>query len=523
MVGLRIGAILVAGLTILVDAAWAESPNEKPGGRTDRYGDPLPDTAIARLGTVRYRHAGGTVFIAFPPDAKKVISVGTDGTLRQWDLTTGKELRRFSIGGSNDVVDDLRRVINRGRCHELYSESKLALSPDASTLAVDCQDHVRLYELRTGKETQTVGLQETSSEAMALSSKGKTLAILDDRGSIQLYDLVTGHKRGQFANSAKGDYGIRGRLQFSPDGQTLVSVEESPGKTTMTIWDMIARKQLASIASQTKLQAFSKLTFSPDCRHLAWIDRKGMIILADAVSGKELRRFGKSCIFEDFAFAPDNRTLVARVCFGDDIVVLDIATGNNIRQFRVTRPFLPRSSSAMAFSADGHFLAMGSKDALISIIDFFKGKEINPADEHRNSVVHVNYGRDGRWIFSWDRDRQARVWDIETGKELRRFLLPDGALNAVYSNDCRLLAFTCIDHFGICVQDVDSKKKHRQLSRNFGLFTSLKFSPDNKRLVVVGPQQSVPTTRSEKWEIGLYDVTTGTKVRDFVVSASARN
>src|SRR5581483_549578 len=69
----------------------------------DQYGDPLPASAVARLGTVRWRHAGLTTFAAFLPDGKAVLSAGADNTIRIWEYPSGKELRR--VGPVNVTAD----------------------------------------------------------------------------------------------------------------------------------------------------------------------------------------------------------------------------------------------------------------------------------------------------------------------------------------------------------------------------------------------------------------------------------
>jgi WD40 repeat protein len=62
------------------------------------YGDPLPDGARFRRGTVRLQHGGTVLGTAFLPDGRSVASVSADVSLCVWDLKTGKELRRFLAG-----------------------------------------------------------------------------------------------------------------------------------------------------------------------------------------------------------------------------------------------------------------------------------------------------------------------------------------------------------------------------------------------------------------------------------------
>src|SRR5688572_5285918 len=61
----------------------------------DAHGDALPEGALARMGTVRWRHGDNVTFVAFTKDAKGVVTASQDGVVRLWDRDTGKEIRRF--------------------------------------------------------------------------------------------------------------------------------------------------------------------------------------------------------------------------------------------------------------------------------------------------------------------------------------------------------------------------------------------------------------------------------------------
>src|SRR5262249_27263146 len=98
MAVLRTGLTLLIGLFICVVGARAEPPEDKPKLRTDLYGDPLPEGAVARLGTVRFRHPGAVHGVAFSQDGKLLAASSDDKNMVViWDRANGRKLREISL------------------------------------------------------------------------------------------------------------------------------------------------------------------------------------------------------------------------------------------------------------------------------------------------------------------------------------------------------------------------------------------------------------------------------------------
>src|SRR5262249_10118039 len=192
----------------------------------DRYGDPLPEGAVARLGTVRWRHLRWASGLVFSPD-DKVLAAVCWNALIPWDATTGKELRRLPSG-------------------PLVRFGGPDFSPDGKTLAL-LQDsgEVCFWEVATGKRVRTVALPPAAGggpyyHKLCFSSDGKVVAVTGDRDMVYLLDTVTSkvlHQLGGHRNTVSS-------FAFSPDGKTLALF---PIKQGIQFWDVDSGKLVRSI------------------------------------------------------------------------------------------------------------------------------------------------------------------------------------------------------------------------------------------------------------------------------------
>jgi RNA polymerase sigma factor (sigma-70 family) len=441
-----------------------------PAG-TDRYGDPLPPGALARMGTVRLRHGGKVEMIALFPDGRTLAAASRDQTLRLWDLTTGRELHRFP-----DHPGSLRF---------------LALSPDGTTLAsgVSPPGIIHFWEAASGKE-----LRQLSPHAwlgrIAFSPDGKTLAAAAARHRILLWETATGRLLREL--DGREETLFAGALAFAPDGRTLVSAGLAE---TIRFWDLATGEEERRLLPQQPRPKEKSgppfhygfvhaLAFSPDGRTLASAAQHAPVRIWDVTTGREVRslpgdRFGALSL----AFSPDGRTLLSGEA-GGMVRCWETATGKELRHFQAHGDWV----SGLAFAPDGRTLVT-SGDSTIRLWDCNSGREITPDRGHLARIISSALWPDGRTLLTTGYDHSLRRWDLATGNELEHSAaLSEGHKSMILSPDGRLA--TClpvepagedvVQVAGVEVWDLSSRKKRFYL-RQPGL-SCPRFSPDGKVL-----------------------------------------
>lgn len=103
-------------------------------------------------------HPSAVNGLAFSPDGHTLYSVGDDGTLRIWDVATGRELRSI-------------------KAHEGRALS-LSLSGDGTRLATGGEDGiVRIWDATMGKPMRELRVRSGEAEGVSLSRDGLRLAV----------------------------------------------------------------------------------------------------------------------------------------------------------------------------------------------------------------------------------------------------------------------------------------------------------------------------------------------------------
>jgi RNA polymerase sigma factor (sigma-70 family) len=486
-------AVLLGGLALGAAALRGRAPEERPPAdppatetaerpaSTDLFGDPLPPCALARLGTMRFRHEDFVRHAIFSADGKALIAGDINGLIVFWDAATGKELRRFQAHhGSIDA---------------------LAVSPDGKILAAAGGRDIRLLDVVTGRLVRGWKTSQVDVHELIFSPDSKTLATRAYEPVVCLWDVATGAKR----HELKGHRGVVGAFAFSPDSKELASC--SWEDNVIRVWDVATGRE----ARQLKGHARNVLAvaWSPDGRTVASTGNDRTMRFWDAATGKERTRTAKMIdgVPLPIAYLPDGSALVGLHSNYCTLRLYDPATGKMLRSFA---PAL-RSMVHMTISPDGKRVAVSGGGAHTPELWNTATGQLLGAEGHRQRVTGLAFTADGKTIFSASGTTEyaLRVWGAATGKELRRLGERDGTQGSealAVSPDGKLLAAGTYDgrgFEGVSLRDPATGREVRRLPQP-GRIVSVSFSADGKRLASCGWDQ-------EKWSnhIQLWDVATG--------------
>ena len=96
------------------------------------------------------------------------------------------------------------------------------------------------------------------------------------------------------------------------------------------------------------------------------------------------------------------------------------ASGANLPQLVVQLGHANLVTSG-AFSPDGTYVLTGSHDQTALLWDVATGRELRRFVGHGLWITAVAYSPDGQYALTGSMDRTARLWNIATGHEIARF------------------------------------------------------------------------------------------------------
>ena len=395
--------------------------DQSPTPRLDLYGDPLPEGATMRRGSLKFRHLGLINCVAYSPDGKILATGGDDRCIRLWDVDTSKQIHELPTQG---------RV------------TSLAFSPDGKTVAAgDGSDFlqreengIHIWKVSTGEEIDLLRGPGDDIRSIAFSPDGTRLVAgagrLIESSSIRCWDLSGPEK----LFSRDNEPGAILTASFTPDGKSVVigAAYESrrrlhrppaEGQAETPFLRLLAgdtgKAREGATVPSTESSIYS-LAFSPDGKLLATGHRDGLVRLWDFQSGRLVRKLaGHATRVWSLAFTPDGWMIAAG---GDDstVRIWGVRSGVEVKQVKLPRWFGSNREKirCLAFSPDGKRLAVAGGSTALRILDPSSGKLLSETPGHQDFVTHAAFSPDGLLLATASGDSTARLWDLGTGEEV---------------------------------------------------------------------------------------------------------
>ncbi|MFN6529774.1 serine/threonine-protein kinase [Nostoc sp. ChiSLP03a] len=280
-------------------------------------------------------HENSVLSVAISPDGKTIASSGDDGTIKLWNLATGKLIA--SLNGHFQQVN------------------VVVISPDGKLLVSASDDNtIKIWNLATRKQIRTLIGHSDSVHALAISADSETLVSASDDNMIKIWDLATGE---QIRTLAGHTFWVRS-VAISPNGVILAS---GSFDKTIKIWNLAKGYPIRTLEGNS--QTVTTVAISPNGKTLASASRDRTIKLWNLATGRELRTLaGHSNTVTSVAFSPDGK-IVASGSRDRTIKLWNTATGEEI----LTLAGHTNSVTSVTFTPDGKTLVSGSEDNTIKI------------------------------------------------------------------------------------------------------------------------------------------------------------
>lgn len=475
-----------------------QASEEKPQ-RTDKHGDPLPEGAVTRIGTLRFRQGGGKINrLLLTPDGSTLISKSFYGerAVCVWDAATGRLLRQFP--GHHEE--------NRA----------VALSPDGKTLAIGQDNIIHFHDLASGREVRQLKSSLSETSGLAFSPDGKMLASGHAGTAVLLWDLATGKVQTQLKTRLNRSL----LLEFSPDGKRLATGDTLD--QLIQLFDVATGMERLQILRPNHVHEFA---FSPDSTTLAAGARDGGVTLWDVATGKLIREMtSPNKYVRSVAWSPDGKTLAAgeyniekqKFC----IRLWDPSTGKERLHTQTGEAWgVP---GCLVFAPDGKTLFCGGFDSVIRLWDTATGIEKSPVAGLPSVVWHLAISPNGKTlaytttqgISLWDRAAE-RVVGTLPGHHWSFAFSPDGKTLAGGSDENVFNVWDVANQRLLRKVEIDIKKEQLR----WVAFYHVAFSPDGKMLATGNDEYDGSDRKSI---IRLWDPMTGQELQRHNMRESAK-
>jgi len=391
-------------------------------------------------------HTGGVSHAQFSPSGKYLVTTGADHVSRIWDYRSGTQLGLFDEGHE---FMTMRAQIGSGATPRLVS--------------VGADNTLRIWDADRGGQLNALSGTGTSG-ALAISHSGELIL----SGGPDMSALLIRASDGTIVQKLEGHLAAISAVGFSPDDTQLVTCDRE-GRGRIWNWAQAGetwqfQHELVGHGAGREITA---VNFFSDGMRLITASADNTLVLWDAMTGEELD--GGTISHQDavtsMALSPDGRQVVTVTAFGErkkqatdeeenqpggrdqKLWLWDTESGKIVDSHTVTGEYITH----VEFSPEGDTVLVAASDT-ISTDNYVRqwlpaegtyGPFWKTAGE-RGSIWSASYTPAGftpSGIITAGGTR-IRIWDKDSGKQLREYGRDSDVTSASFSLDERYVATT---------------------------------------------------------------------------------
>jgi len=391
-------------------------------------------------------HRGSVTAISFWRDGSRLASAAWDHDLAIWDVKTGakegtltdkacfatsfacsqggNQAAYIGLDGSLRIVDlQALREIDKVVGPPATSGQFLQVAFAQDFVAFSRGDHsVRSWELGNREGRQIVPPQKAAITSLALASDLLAVGLQD--GTLQIHDITSGRERRSF----KAHHDALTSIAFSSDRSSIASAGRD---NLIRVWSTGDGTEL--VAGMGHEGEADGAAFSGDGRMLVSGGRDRTVRLWDVSTTRHLQiLYSHDSEVSAVAFSKDGAYVASGGSRGTAVLHSLGAKRENItltgHEDRVTDLiFLPQKT-----------LASSGQDGTLRFWDS-RGTEVHRIDDVKAPLTSLAISPN-QDLLAGAQGQMARIWQIESRREVRRFHLAELTVSAAFSPDGGLLA-----------------------------------------------------------------------------------
>jgi len=252
-------------------------------------------------------HSGYVYSVEYSPDGRRILSVFSDDTIKEWDELTGNCIRTC-----------------KGHSGSIYSAK---YSPDGKKVSATCGYTIKEWDVLTGECIRTYRGHSDWINSAKYSPDGKRLVSASNDNTIREWDELTGECIRIYQDS--GYFESVNSAEYSPDGKRLVSASND---NTIGEWDVLTGECIRTYCDH--FDFVNSAEYSPDGKRLVSASWDYTIKEWDVLTGECIRTYeGHYGYVKSAKYSPEGKKIVS-ASWDYTIKEWDVLTGECIRTYQ---------------------------------------------------------------------------------------------------------------------------------------------------------------------------------------------